>query len=62
MNTLLPDVNLKNDQNSADYFVVSALVGQNLLHCYDATQNTPEFVLNHMKYDFVESESNFGLV
>ena len=27
---------------------------------YEETQNTPEFVLNNVKYDYVENANRFG--
>ena len=61
MDTLLSDVNLKNDKNPADYFTIFSQVGQNLQDYYEETQNTPEFVLNNIKYDYVENANQFGL-
>ena len=61
MDTLLSDVNLRNDKNPADYFTIFSQVGQNLQDYYEETQNTPEFVLNNVKYDYVENANQFGL-
>lgn len=57
---MLSDVNLKNDKNSAEYFTIYSQIGQNLQDYYEETQNTPEFVLNNVKYDYVENANRFG--